>query len=331
MRKIILTVLTAAAVFSGEIFAGGLREERPYSPPAPQKYRLLKKYFPALTEKEIKKSANISRRPEFTDLINDILVYLRYKKLIKQTKILPPIFLLYSDNNSALTFAGGLYYDSGNIIILNANNFYTGGIIANDLSENERAALDFVTFAAIIGHELMHYEDLVNKSELQQLDGAALNEFNAYKRSEKIIEYFLKMPKAEADEIIPVENFYESVRKFEDYFNDIRKNYIKIVKAAGIFLKNEQKICATLGLDKDKFKMLTFFPAIVFNAKNGGHIIKVESGFLDLKYRLLFEINIISGSVKALNAPKEIEAFKKEAREIILVNKKSYVRTRLGR
>lgn len=329
MKRIIMTVLITAAVFSGAVYSDGLREERPYSPPSPQKYRLLKKYFPALTGREITKSANISSRPEFTNLINGILVYLRYKKLIKQTKILPPIFLLYSDNNSALTFAGGLYYDSGNIIILNANNFYTGGIIANNLPENMRAALDFVTFASIIGHELMHYEDLANKSKLQHIDGAALSEFNAYKRSEKIIEYFVKMTKAEADEIIPIENFYESVRQFEDYFNDIRKNYIKIVKAAEIFLKNEQKICAMLGLDKDKFKMLTFFPAIVFNAKNGGHIIKVESGFLDLNYKLLFEINIISDSIKTLNAPKEIEAFKKEAQRITLVNRKSYVKTRI--
>ena len=197
----------------------------------------------------------------------------------------------------------------------------------NNLPKNMQLAVDFVTFASIIGHELMHYEDLVNKSQIYNMDSAALNELNAYKRSEKILEYFIGMAKAEADEVISIPGFYESIQKLEDYFVNMRKNYIKIVDAAEIFLNNENKICETLGLDKNKFKMLSFVPRIVFNAKNGGHIVNIESKFLDLPYRLLFEINIISGTIKLLNSPAEIAAFKKDAKKVSLIDKKSYTIT----
>lgn len=322
MKKIIVLLLIPV-FFNATLFAG-LQRETPYSPPSPQQYRELKKFFPDLTDAEIEKSIKISKKQNVTDIINNILVYLKYKKLIKQTKKLPPIFIVYSKSSNILSYVGGLYYDVENIIVLNANLFHTDGIHPNNLPKHMQQAVDFVTFAAIIGHELMHYEDLINESEIYNMDGAILNEWKAYKRSEKIIEYFMKMPKEEADEVIHIGGFYESVQRFEEHFINMRRHYIKIIDAANIVLNNEDKICKKLGLDKEKFKMLSFSPRIIFNEKNGGHIVKVESHFLNLQYRIFFETNIISGELKFINTPEEIKKFKEEAANITLIDKYSY-------
>ncbi|MDR1195723.1 MAG: hypothetical protein LBL00_04505 [Endomicrobium sp.] len=331
MNKIrILIVLSAAALFFNCISFAGLQKETPYSPPSAKKYAELKGIFSGLTAGEIEKSINIANRPEMTDIVNNILIYLKYKKLVKQTKKLPPIFFLYSKQNNVLNYAGGLYFDVENIIVLNANLLLTNNIAPNNLPKNMQQAVDFVTFASIISHELMHYEDLINESEVYNMDSAALNELKAYKRSEKVIEYFTKMTKAEADEIIPIPDFYNSVQLLEKQFIDIRKYYIKLINAAEIFLNNEDKIRETLGLDKDKFKMLSFSPKVLFNSKDGGHIVKIESSFLNFAQNLFFEINILSGTLKILNSPDEIKKFRENAKNITLVNKHSYTVTRTG-
>lgn len=211
-------------------------------------------------------------------------------------------------------------------MVLNANKFYTDNLLPNNLPLNAQKTIDFVSFASIICHELMHYEDFSGSSEINSADADALSELNAYKKSEKVIEYFMKMPEAEADEIIPIPGFYKYMQRFEEYFLNIRKNYIKIVDAAEIFMANEKKICDMLGLDKNKFKMLSFFPQIVFNAKNGGHIIRVASFFLDLPQRLVFEINILSGTLKLENGQNEIKIFKEEAKKRELIDRKTFTR-----
>ncbi|MCL2144305.1 MAG: hypothetical protein FWH43_02235 [Endomicrobia bacterium] len=323
MVKKIMAALIILSFLSHGAETAGLQGQRPYAPPSEKQFRELKEVLPGLSDSDIEKSIKITKSPENIELINNILVFLHYKKLIKQIKKLPPIFLIYSDNKNVLVFKGGIYYDNKNIIILNAN-MLAKNIENGKMPANMRKTIDFVTFSTILSHELMHYEDYLEVSEYYNMDAFVLSEWKAYKRSEKSIDYFLKMNKAEADEIIPIPDFYNYTQMLEDYFTDMRKNYIKIVTAADIFLNNENKICGTFGISKDMFKIIAFFPQLQFNVKNGGHIIKAESNLMNFSQMLKFNINILTGQLDILNTPAEIEAIKNQAKNIKLINKKSY-------
>jgi hypothetical protein len=133
------------------------------------------------------------------------------------------------------------------------------------------------------------------------------------------------MSEAEADEIIPIRDFYKSIRMFEEYFTDMRKNYIKMANAAKIFLNNEDKIRKTFGIDENMFKMLPFYPQLQFNVKNGGHIVRTESNLLNIAQPLKFNINILTGNLEILNTPQEIEAIKRQAKNIKVIDKNSYI------
>lgn len=319
---VMLSILMFFAVTS---FAD-LQKETPYKPPLKKEYVKLKKFF-NISDAEIERSVTIAQDQDIKDLINQILVYLKYKKLIKHTNKLPPIFLIYSDGDKILPFQGGRYYDIENIILINANKLYTNNIMPNNLPLDAQKTVDFVSLASTICHELMHYEDFFDASlSIDDSDADVLSELNAYKKSEKVIEYFMKMPEAEAEEIISIAQFYLHMQRLEGYFLNMRKNYIKIADAAEIFVNDEKKICEKLGLSKNQFKMLSFHPHIVFNAKNGGHIINAESFFLDLPQRLLFEINILSGTLKIKNSAAEIKKFKEEAAKITMIDRKTFSR-----
>ncbi len=323
MNKYIFGALLISSVLLNASAYAGLQKQTPYAPPSEKQYWELKSVFKNISDKDIEKSIRISQKRENIDLINNILVFLQYKKLIKQTKKLPPIFLVYSDNG-ILTHKGGVYYDNKNIIILNANMLAANGQYGK-LQKNLQTAVDFVTIAPILSHELMHYEDYVNASSIPNMDGFALSEWKAYKRSEKTIEYFLKMTKAEADEIMPVDRFYDLLQHLEEYMTDMRKNYIKSVDAADIFLNNENKICKTFAINKDMFKMIGFFPLLQFNAKNGGHIVLVDSDLFNIPMPLKFSINILNGELKVLNSSAEIEAIKTRTKNIKVIDKNSYL------
>lgn len=331
MKKTAISFFTAFAFLFGvySLASAGLQKDTPYNPAPAKEYHAMKKYFPPITENELKKSISVSQNPELIKLINDILIYLKYKKIIQNKKPLPPIFLLYYEDNRGMPFTGGFYSSSDNFIALNANFFYTSAIKPNNLPKNIRAALDFVSYAVILGHEIKHYEDDMKNAETLCGEGSALSEYNAYKRSEKILEYFMKMSKGEADEVIDIPGFYNSMQFYEDFFLNMRKYYIKLADAAKIFLNNEQKIINTLAIDKNKFDCLTFFPHVVFNAKDEGHIIEASSYLCDIPYSLIFEINLISQTLEIVNSPQEIKQFKKEAQKIKIINGKIYRETKM--
>jgi len=323
IKKITAVLLFLCIIFCGTAFAG-LQGQRPYKPSSQKQYSQLKDIYPDISDGEIAKSVKISQNPANTELINNILVFLNYKKLVKQIKKLPPILWVYCENNRLLGFRGGAYYDNKNIIILNANLLMAYSEQRNKIPKYAQDAIDFIAFSSILSHELMHYEDFLEVGSINNMDAFSLSEWKAYKRSEKTLEYFLKMSEAEANELIPIENFYKSVQVLEDYFTDMRKNYIKIVDAADIFLNNEDKICKTFGMDKNMFKILPFYPQIQFNAKNGGHIIRIDAPLLDFAQTLKFSVNILTGNIDILNPPQEIEAVKRQAKNVTIIDKNSY-------
>ncbi|MDR1695404.1 MAG: hypothetical protein LBR69_02050 [Endomicrobium sp.] len=328
MIKKITAVFIVSFMLCGGAAYAALQGQTPYKPPSEKQFRELKKIFPDFSAKDIEKSINLSKNPEKIDLINNILVFLQYKQLVKQIKKLPPIFLIYSENNQILDYKGGLYFDNGNIILLNANMLMENGPQRDELPKHIQAAVDFVVFSAILSHELMHYEDFLNVNDIEKMDSSALSELNAYKRSEKTVDYFIKMPEAEADELIPIPYFYKSIQMGTEYFTDMRKNYIKSAQAADIFLNNESKIRKTFAIDKEMFKMISFLPHLQFNAKNGGHIIKFESDLFNFPQKLKFSINILTETLDILNTPKEIAAIKEQAKNVKILDKYSYLMIR---
>ncbi|MCL1972705.1 MAG: hypothetical protein FWG57_06950 [Endomicrobia bacterium] len=324
VKKIAAVLLVLSIICCGAAFAG-LQKRTLYAPPSEKQFRELKEIFPNFSDKDMEKSIKLAREQENIDIINNILAFLQYKNLIKQTKKLPPIFMIYSDNNGILAYNGGMYSDNKNIILLNANMLMANSAEQNKMPKHMQDAIDFVAFASILSHELMHYEDFASATEIRDADSFVLSELKAYKRSEKTLEYFLNMSEAEADEIIPIRDFYKSIRMFEEYFTDMRKNYIKMADAAKIFLNNENKIRKTFGIDENMFKMLPFYPQLQFNVKNGGHIVRTESNLLNIAQPLKFNINILTGNLDILNTPQEIEAIKKQAKNIKVIDKNSYI------
>ena len=310
--------------WSGAAYAG-LHKQTPYTPPSAKQYGQLKKIFPNFTDKDIEKSIKLSKKRENIELINNILIFLKYKGLIKGTEKLPPIFLAYSANDDILTYKGGLYFDNKNIIVLNANLLMANSGQRGQIPANAQTAIDFVDFSAILSHELMHYEDSLKVIEVKNMEPFALSERKAYKISEKSLDYFLKMPKAEAEEIIPVADFYNSMQALDEYFTDMRKNYIKAEQAADIFLNNEEKIRKTFGIDKKMFKLIPFLPQLQFNAKNGGSVMRVESYFLNFPQTLKFNIDTLTGTLDILNTPEEVEEIRVQAKNVKIIDKNSYL------
>ena len=323
-KKITALFIISILFYCGAVYAG-LQKQRPYTPPSEKQYKELKAIFANFSDQDLEKSINISKNAENIELINNILVFLQYKKLIRQTKKLPPIFLIYSQSNQVLNYKGGLYSDNKNIILLNANLFMENTQQRQNIPKNIQAAIDFVVFSSILSHELTHYEDFLEPKEVELMDSFTLSEQKAYKKAEKTIDYFLKMTKAEADEIIPIPQFYDSIQTAEEYFINIRKNYIKMAQAADMLLNNENKICKTFGIDKNMFKMIAFLPHVQFNAKYGGHIVRIESNLFNFPQTLKFDINTLTGTVSILNPPKEIDAIKEQAKNVQIIDKNSYL------
>ncbi|MCL2389941.1 MAG: hypothetical protein FWD54_07075 [Endomicrobia bacterium] len=323
IKKITAVFIISSVFYCGAAYAG-LQKQAPYKPPSEKQFRELQTIFPNFSDKDIEKSIKLSKNPENIDLINDILIFLQYKGLIKQTKKLPPIFLIYSENNQILAYKGGMYYDNENIILLNANLLMANNK-QQELPKNIQDAIDFVVFSSILSHELMHYEDFLEVKDVQNMDAFALSEWKAYKRSEKTLNYFLKMSKAEADELIPISGFHNTIQVGEEYFTDMRKNYIKMAQAADIFLNKKDKILKTFGIDENMFKMISFFPQLQFNAKYGGHIIRLESNLFNFGQKLKFDVNILTGALDILNTPQEIKAIKDQAKNIQIIDKRSYL------
>ncbi|MCL2334563.1 MAG: hypothetical protein FWC57_00685, partial [Endomicrobia bacterium] len=209
--------------------------------------------------------------------------------------------------------------------VLNANLLMANSGQRGQIPANAQTAIDFVDFSAILSHELMHYEDSLKVIEVKNMEPFALSERKAYKISEKSLDYFLKMPKAEAEEIIPVADFYNSMQALDEYFTDMRKNYIKAEQAADIFLNNEEKIRKTFGIDKKMFKLIPFLPQLQFNAKNGGSVMRVESYFLNFPQTLKFNIDTLTGTLDILNTPEEVEEIRVQAKNVKIIDKNSYL------
>lgn len=313
MKKQIILLLSFAVLFAAYSFVQA-QQKKPYTPQPIAKYKELRELFPELTDIEIEKSVNISRQDENIELMNAVLIYLEKRKLIKQNKKLPPIFFVYSNTSNALDDAGGMYYSSKNIMVIDA----TALNLSEKAQKSWRMAINFVNLAPIMAHELMHYEDFINTSvhHIYSWDARALSEWNAYKRSEKVVADLMKMDKAEIREAIPIAGFYDSLHSIENYCSDMRKHYRKSIDAAEIFLNNEDKICEMTGLDKDGFKMLSFSPKRKLNKKNESHIITVESDLYGFKQTFIFNINILTGEIKNMNNPVEMESFRKKAKRI---------------
>jgi len=324
IKKITASFILLSLLCSGAAYAG-THKQTPYAPPSAKQFRALKEAFPNFSDKDIEKSIKISHKQENIDLINNILIFLKYKNLVKQTKQLPPIFLVYETTNQILAYKGGLYFDNKGVILLNANLLMANSDQRDKIPANLQAAIDFINFSVILSHELVHYQDSLKITELENMEAFALSERKAYKRSEKTLDYFLKMTKEEADEIIPITNFYDSIQMLEEYFTNMRKNYIKMAQAADIFLNNKKKILETFGIDKNMFKLIPFLPQLQFNGKNGGNIIKIESPFLNFPQLLKFNIDILTETLKIANTPKEIASIREQAKNIKIVDKNSYL------
>ena len=325
LKKITALFIISILFYCDSTAYAWFQKQKPYTPPSEKQYKELRPLFVNFSSQDLEKSINISKSAENIDLINNILVFLQHKKLIRQTKKLPPIFLIYSQNNQVLSYKGGSYSDNKNIILLNANLLMANTQQRQNIPKNIQAAIDFVVFSSILSHELTHFEDFLEVKEVENMDSFILSEQKAYEKAEKTIDYFLKMTKAEADEIIPIPQFYDSMQIAEEYFINIRKNYIKMVQAADILLNNENKVCKTFGIDKNMFKMITFLPHVQFNAKYGGHIVRIESNLFNFQQTLKFDINTLTGIVSILNPPKEIEAIRKQAKNIQIIDKNSYL------
>jgi len=281
-----------------------------YVPPDKKSYAELKKIFPKLSQKEIDDS--FSTNEKTAELINSILSFLKYRNICDKDIKTPPIYFVFSLENKELVYQGGMYFLKNKIIFLNAN-------ILN-ASKNAAGAANFINFSSILAHELRHHEDAVKKIENFS---AILTEKNAYERSVKALDAFLRMNEDTAD-AVGIENFYEIVQANRGYIENMRRNYVLIMKAAGDLLKNKNEICKKLAINDAVFNGFSFVPEIQFNAKNGGHIVKVECRLSDKIQALAFLVDTISEEVELANSKDEIAAFKKQTEGIEIKDGKIY-------
>ncbi|MDR1941630.1 MAG: hypothetical protein LBQ47_04830 [Endomicrobium sp.] len=308
MKKI-LAAACLAVLFVSFSFA----LEQRYKPPSEKSYEAVLSVLPKLSRAELKLSRQIAAKPANIKLINDIISFIQYRNLINPEIKIPPIYFVFSNENKELRYQGGVYFSGKKIILLNAS-------IIN--ADPKYEAFNFIHFSSILAHEIKHHEDNVLKTKpVSHIE----SEKNAYAQSVKVLDAFLRMNEDAAD-TVPIENFYNIVQYAREYIINMRKNYLLIDKAANALLKNKKKICAAFGIDGEIFNLLNFNPEIQFNAKNGGHIVIVESYISDRLQRLRFSINTISDEVEIINTPKEINLFKKQAKNIKIENGQIFIK-----
>jgi hypothetical protein len=304
MKKIFITL---CLLFS---FFPSFAQNAEYKPPSEKSYAVLKEVFPDFSDADIKEARKKALQPENVKLINDILPFLKYRRLIDKDIKVPEIYFVFMHSNKAsLRNLGGMYVGWRQIILLNADML----VKKNKFSE----ASNFITFSPILAHEIKHHEDAVKNAA--RLSSAVL-EKNAYAQSVKVIDAFLRMNEDTAA-TIDIDNFYAIVNANRDYIAKLRKRALLNSKAADILLKNKKALYAKLGIREGLFNLLGFEPELQVNAKNGGHIVNVSA---DLHFYnvpgirpLRFAVNTISEEVKILSSPKEIASFKNKVKEFI--------------
>jgi hypothetical protein len=297
MKKIFLT---ACLLFT---FSLSFAQKHEYRPQTEKSYAILKEVLPVVSDADIKKFSKTAAKPENVKLVNDILFFLKYRRLINKDTPIPKIYLADIISSKELHYNGGLYFPQKKIIVLNA------GLLNGDPSYK---AYNFINFSTILAHEIKHHEDTVNKVKYPS---AAVTEKNAYEQSVKILDAFLRMNE-EAAATIDIEYFYQIIQANRDYIANLRQNQLLMMKAADIMLKNKKAICKKLGINEKVFNMFGFMPEVEFNAKNGGHIVNVDASFSQKIQPLRFAANTISEEVEILNPPKEIILFKNQVKNI---------------
>ncbi|MDR2192676.1 MAG: hypothetical protein LBO62_07360 [Endomicrobium sp.] len=274
------------------LFSFSFAQNPQYSPPSEKSYAVVKKLLPKVSDADIKKFRKTAAEPENVKLINDILSFLKYRRLIDGDIAIPKIYFASMTSNKKLKYTLGLYFSAQKVVILNLD-------ILNNDSNPASKAFNFIIFSFALAHELRHHEDAVKNVKFPS---NALTEKNGYTVSVKVLDAFLRMNEETAD-TVDIKNFYEIIQANRNYIANMRRIQLLMMKAADILLKNKKKICAKLGVDEAMFNFFGFIPEIQFNAKDGGHIVNIDASFGKPVRDLRFAVNTISEEVEILSAP----------------------------